>query len=95
MDTAVRKLAQHPMPDIAAFVAKLKEAFGCDVVDEAIQRGKAGEPVFFGCENGRSAGTASPTAHNVWKVDDALYDRRFCPGCDGTCVGTGRRCHLP
>jgi hypothetical protein len=28
MDTAVRKLAQHPMPEIAAFVASLKEVFG-------------------------------------------------------------------
>src|ERR1700755_213020 len=34
--------ASHPMPEIAAFVASLKAAFGAAVINDAIQRGKAG-----------------------------------------------------
>ncbi|SEJ16051.1 hypothetical protein SAMN05192539_1007109 [Paraburkholderia diazotrophica] len=52
----------HPMPEIAAFVAVLKSAFGEREIDEAIRRGKAGEPTFYACENGRSVGTASTPA---------------------------------
>ena len=43
MDMLVRK---HPMPEIAAFVAELRDAFG-EAVDEAIARGKAGRPGFY------------------------------------------------
>jgi hypothetical protein len=95
MDTPLHKLAPHPMPEIAAFIANLKEVFGDVVIDEAIRRGKDGEPTFYVCEGGRSVDTASPTARNVWKVDGALCDRNFCDGCDGTCVRTGRRCSQP
>ncbi|MEX3931843.1 hypothetical protein AB4Y32_08520 [Paraburkholderia phymatum] len=59
MDMRVNKPSGHPMPEIAAFVAALKSAFGEREIDEAIRRGKAGEPTFYACENGRSVGTAS------------------------------------
>ncbi|MFM0521612.1 hypothetical protein PQR08_29715 [Caballeronia jiangsuensis] len=42
MDMLGRK---HPM--IADFVANLREAFGDATIDEAVARGKAGEPNFF------------------------------------------------
>ncbi|MBN3755518.1 hypothetical protein G3N95_21420 [Paraburkholderia sp. Tr-20389] len=58
MDMRVHQPAGHPMPEIAAFVATLKSAFGEREIDEAIRRGKAGEPTFYACENGRSVGTA-------------------------------------
>ncbi|HWT37260.1 MAG TPA: hypothetical protein VN289_13315 [Paraburkholderia sp.] len=58
MDMRVHQPAGHPMPEIAAFVANLKSAFGEREIDEAIRRGKAGEPTFYACENGRSVGTA-------------------------------------
>jgi hypothetical protein len=51
---------EYPMPEIAAFVADIKSAFGEQEIDEAIRRGRAGEPTFFACENGRSVGTANP-----------------------------------
>jgi hypothetical protein len=92
MDMRVRKPVGHPMPEIAAFVANLKSAFGEREIDEAIRRGKAGEPTFYACENGRSVGTASPGETNVWRVDRAVRDRHFCEGCDGSCVGTGTSC---
>lgn len=90
MDAMVRR-KDHPMPEMAAFVQLLRDAFGDTIIDEAVQRGKAGEPAFYACENGRSAGTALPSA-NVWRVDDAIRDRHFCRGCDGSCVGTDTRC---
>jgi hypothetical protein len=87
--------ASHPMPEIAAFVANLKAAFGAAVINHAIQRGKAGEPTFHACENGRSVGTAGPAAYNAWRVDgNALRDRYFCAGCDGSCVGQSVSCRI-
>ena len=58
MGMRVQQAAGHPMPEIAAFVADLKAAFGEQEIDEAIRRGKAGEPTFYARENGRSVGTA-------------------------------------
>jgi hypothetical protein len=43
---------KHPMPEVAAFVAKMRDAFGDAVLDEAMARSKAGEPTFFARENG-------------------------------------------
>jgi hypothetical protein len=89
MDILVRK---HPMPEVADFVAKLREAFGDATIDEAVKRGKAGEPTFFARENGRTVGTKSLDDFNRWEVDASVRDRRYCSGCDGSCVGTGLRC---
>ena len=61
MDARVRKPSTHPMPEIADFVRSLRDAFGDDVIDEAVRGGKSGEPSFYACENGRSAGTAAPS----------------------------------
>ena len=84
-------LRKHPMPEFANFVAKLREAFGDATIDEAVARGKAGEPTFFAQENGRTVGTKSVEEFNRWQVGDSVRDRQFCPGCDGSCVGTGVR----
>ena len=88
MDACVRR-PSHPMPEIAAFVAKLRSAFGAEVVDDAVKRGKAGESAFYACENGRAVGTATPSGDNAWQVDDSIYDRHYCDGCEGECVGQG------
>jgi hypothetical protein len=47
MDMPVRQPVTHPMPEIAAFVTKMKAAFGNRAIDEAIRRGKAGEATFY------------------------------------------------
>jgi hypothetical protein len=39
MDARVRK-ADYPMPELAAFMAKLRSAFGDDAIDDAVRRGK-------------------------------------------------------
>ncbi|MDR5785234.1 hypothetical protein P9281_01475 [Caballeronia sp. LP003] len=79
------------MPEIATFVAELREAFGDATINEAVARGKAGEPTFFARENGRTVGTKSADAFNRWPADGSVRDRHYCAGCDGSCVGTGRR----
>ncbi|MGT2477586.1 hypothetical protein [Paraburkholderia terrae] len=90
MDARVRR-QDHPMPELAAFVQALGDAFGDAEIDDAVQRGRTGEPTFYACENGRSVGIASPSGL-VWRVDDAIHDRHFCAGCNGRCVGTDARC---
>ncbi|MBC8751420.1 MULTISPECIES: hypothetical protein [Paraburkholderia] len=91
MDARIRK-ADHPMPEMAAFVAEVRSAFGDEAIDDAVRRGKAGEPGFYACENGHAVGTASPANENVWRANAALRDRQYCPGCDGGCVGQGIGC---
>ncbi|TDN59312.1 hypothetical protein [Paraburkholderia sp. BL10I2N1] len=92
MDMRPRKPTPHPMPEVAAFIADLRDAFGDTTIDDIICRGKAGEPVFYVCENGTSVGTASASSTNAWQVDESLRDRQLCPGCDGTCVGEAVPC---
>ena len=79
------------MPRISAWVANLRHAFGDDLMDDIIRRSREGEAVFYASENGLSFGTKSPDSENAWH-GDGLDDRHFCAGCDGTCVGTGRKC---
>jgi hypothetical protein len=93
MDMRAKKpVTGHPMPEIAAFVANLKSAFGDAIIDEAIWRSKAGEPTFYAQENGHSVGTPPSGSATTWKVDGALRDRHFCVGCDGACVGQNVSC---
>jgi hypothetical protein len=89
MDMPVRR---HPMPEIAAFVAELRHAFGDATIDEAVARGRAGEPTFFASENGRTVGTKTAAPTSSWRVDGSVLDRHFCRGCDGSCIGTDIRC---
>ncbi|WP_118182564.1 hypothetical protein [Paraburkholderia phosphatilytica] len=93
MDMRVLQAVVHPMPEVAAFVANLKAAFGEAEIDEAIRRGKAGEPGFFyAAENGRSVGTASPPSAAGWPAGDGVRNRAYCHGCDGSCVGREVTC---
>jgi hypothetical protein len=91
MDARVRKVGR-PMPEIAAFIAKLRSAFGDETIDDAVRRGKVGEATFYARENGRTVCTANPTQENAWRVDADVWDRHYCPGCDGGCIGEGVRC---
>src|ERR1700744_1430044 len=91
MDAHVRK-GGHPMPEVAAFMAKLRVAFGDTEIDDVIRRGKTGEATFYASENGRTVGTASLASENGWRVDADIRERHYCPGCDGGCVAEGVRC---
>jgi len=79
------------MPLVAAWVAQLRTAFGDDLMNDVIRRGRNGEPVFYASENGQSFGTKWAPPMNSWIADD-ISARRFCDGCDGKCIGTSTRC---
>ena len=86
MDMRVHEPVSHPMPEIAAFVAQMKSAFGEEEINEAIHRGKAGEPTFYAAENGHTVGTASRVTANAWQVTEAIRARHYCAGCRGGCM---------
>lgn len=92
MGMRVRKPVSHPMPETAAFVAAMKTGFGEQEIDEAIRRGKAGEPTFYARENGRTVGTPASAEMGAWRVDRSVRDRHYCDGCDGSCIGTAKSC---
>ena len=48
------------MPECAAFVDSLREAFGKEHIDAQIRAGMRGEPTFFASENGHTLGTPIP-----------------------------------
>jgi hypothetical protein len=93
MDMRVRERVSHPMPEIAAFVAQMKSAFGEQEINEAIRRGKAGEPTFYAAENAHTVGTASAVAENTWRVTDDIRDRHYRAGCDGGCMHQAMGCN--
>lgn len=85
-----RRLADL-MPSIAAWVGDLRQAFGDDLIDEAIVKSRRGEPTFYAAENGQTVGTKAVEPVDLWR-GEGFEDRRYCPGCDGSCVGTHTRC---
>lgn len=52
-----QKELREKMPEIAAWVDQMVDAFGKDCVHGQIRRGLAGEPTFFAQENGHAVGT--------------------------------------
>ncbi|MFL9876472.1 hypothetical protein [Paraburkholderia megapolitana] len=79
-----------PMPEISAFVERLREAFGRGEIDALVRRGRAGEPVFFAREGGMEFGTPLP-AGSPWD-SSGVIDRQYCRGCAGECIGSGEPC---
>lgn len=57
------KPARAAMPQTAAFIDALREAFGREAIDAQIRKGMSGLPGFFhASEGGRSVGTPSAPA---------------------------------
>lgn len=52
-----QKEFKEKMPQVAAFVDELVDAFGKDVIHGQIRKGLAGEPTFWATENGHEIGT--------------------------------------
>lgn len=54
------------MPEITAFIDKLREAFGAEMINEQIRKGMRGEPYcFYATENGHEVGTKFPKGNAV------------------------------
>lgn len=48
---------REQMPEVAAFIDSMRDAFGKEHIDQQIRKGMRGEPVFFARENGYQIGT--------------------------------------
>lgn len=59
------------MPQTAAFIDAMREAFGPDVIDRQIRAGMRGEPAFHASENGLELGTRPKAPENVFRVTPA------------------------
>ncbi|NLP65525.1 hypothetical protein NH14_031190 [Paraburkholderia sacchari] len=79
------------MPETAAWVDMLRDAFGSETIHDAIRRG-AGEPTFFAIERGQEIGTRSDSGE-PWRLE-GFEDRHFCRSCDGSCVGNLTACGI-
>lgn len=82
---------RETMPEIAAWIDRMRDAFGAEVINEAIRAGLAGEPSFHALERGVEIGTPLPASGQAWSAE-GVTGRYFCPGCSGRCVGTPTRC---
>ena len=87
---APKRLAEA-MPLITAGVSELRSAFGDELIDDRIRRGRQGEPVFFAYENGISFGTSPPQLDNCWRGEE-LTARYACLRCLGACLGRDAQC---
>ena len=55
------------MPATAAWIDKLREAFGKESIDQQIRAGLRGKPVFYASENGHTLGTRPERGWRVVK----------------------------
>lgn len=81
------------MPETAAFLDALCDAFGRDEIHGQIRQGLAGEPVFYASENGHEIGTRRPTGNGItWDpVRDISMDAETgsLPHMTGGCYADG------
>lgn len=54
------KPLRQSMPETAAFIDAMRDAFGADMINAAIRAGIDGQPTFYACENGQEIGTRAP-----------------------------------
>ena len=65
------------MPQTAAFIDDLREAFGAEAINPQIKKGMAGLPGFFHAqENGREVGTPAPPARYEFTVDQLVIQSK-------------------
>ncbi len=67
------------------------EAFGDAATDEAVARGKAGEPAFYAHEGGPTVGTKPIDDFDPWRVDGSLM-RTATTAKVATAHASGRSC---
>lgn len=56
---------REQMPQCAAFIDSLRDAFGKEHIDGQIRAGMRGEPVFYASENGHTLGTKPDQVHHA------------------------------
>jgi len=67
------KPLRHSMPETAAFIDAMRDAFGAEMINAAIKAGIDGQPTFWASENGQEIGTRAPySAGKAIKLSDTL-----------------------
>lgn len=64
---------REEMPVTAAWIDRMREAFGAEHIDGQIRKGMKGEPVFWASENGHTVGTKGSEGWRV--IKDARGNR--------------------
>lgn len=54
------KPLRQAMPETAAFIDAMRDAFGDEMINAAIRAGIDGQPTFYASENGQEIGTRAP-----------------------------------
>lgn len=54
------KPLRQSMPETAAFIDAMRDAFGAEMINAAIKAGIDGQPTFYASENGQQIGTRAP-----------------------------------
>ena len=57
------------MPEVAAFIDQMRQAFGKEEIDQQIRRGMRGEPTFYARERGQVIGTP-------WRKEDIEHAKK-------------------
>lgn len=73
--TTAKKDLRAEMPESAAFIDRMRAAFGKDMVDLQIRRALKGEPTFFAIENGVMIGAINTRSrwHVLWNKRGISY----------------------
>jgi len=67
------KPLRQSMPETAAFIDSMREAFGAEMINAAIKAGIDGQPTFYASENGQEIGARAPySAERAVKLSDTL-----------------------
>lgn len=56
---------REAMPQTAAWIDQLREAFGSEHINSQIRKGLRGEPTFYSKENGHEIGTLDKRSENA------------------------------
>lgn len=71
------KPLRQAMPETAAFIDALREAFGPESINPSIKAGIDGQPTFWARENGQEVGTKAPCDKNrSVSLSDIQIDRQ-------------------
>jgi hypothetical protein len=67
------KPLRQTMPETAAFIDAMRDAFGAEMINEAIRAGIDGQPTFYASENGQQIGTKAPRrAERTVRLSDTI-----------------------
>lgn len=84
------KPLRQAMPETAAFIDAMRDAFGAEMINAAIKAGIDGQPTFHASENGQEIGTRAPySAERSIRLSDTIVGC-FKPTARDSANGKGK-----